>query len=59
MSEKEKIPEENLNELITDSNEENRFLSAQQNIYIQVIKELQNGKKTFSAVVGVQIRFCE
>ncbi len=46
MSEEEKIPEENLNELITDSNEENRFLSAQQNIYSHVLKELQNGKKT-------------
>jgi uncharacterized protein (DUF1810 family) len=46
MSEEEKIPEENLNELITDSNEENRFLTAQQNIYSHVLKELQNGKKT-------------
>jgi uncharacterized protein (DUF1810 family) len=46
MSEEEKIPEEKLNELITVSNEENRFLYAQQNIYTQVIKELQNGKKT-------------
>ncbi len=46
MSEEEKIPEENLNELITDSNEGNRFLSAQQNIYSHVLKELQMGKKT-------------
>ncbi len=46
MSEEEKIPEENLNELITDSNEENRFFSAQQNIYSHVLKELQMEKKT-------------
>ena len=46
MSEEEKIPEEKLNELITVSNEKNRFLSAQQNIYSHVLKELQNGKKT-------------
>jgi len=46
MSEEKKIPEEKLNELITDSNEENRFLSAQQNIYSHVLKELKAGKKT-------------